>query len=331
MGERILVTGATGFIGKRLVEYLLVRGFRVRIFLRPESARESGFGGRVEEFRGSYTDSEAIGRAVRDMDRVVHLAGVTKAADEKEFWEGNVVPVIRLLAALGEYNPGMKRLLLVSSLAACGPSCEGVTGIREEDAAHPVSAYGRSKLEAEILCMEASRDIPVTIVRPSAVYGPGDRDILQVFQMMQRGVLLTAGNARRQRFSMVYVDDLVQGIVAAASADASCGKRYFITSPEACSWDSLILAAKPVLGFRRLFRVALPGPLVYILGSVLEIAGTLAGKAALINRDKANELLQDFWVCSPEKAAEELGFTARTSLAEGIEKTIAWYRQKGWM
>ena len=330
MNETILVTGSTGFIGVRLLKYLESRKVRVKVFLRHESPVSAVPEG-VEVVRGSFSDIEALGRAVRGVDRVVHLAGVTKALDEAGYDEGNVMPVKNMLAAIRTYSPDLRRFLYVSSLAAAGPALEGMQGVRESERPSPVSAYGRSKLRAEQCCMEYSESIPVTVVRPPAVYGPGDRDVLQVFQMLAKGVLISPGNSSKQRFSMVYVDDLVCGIMAAAFSEKAPGKIYYITSPSSCSWDELIAAARPLLGFKKLFRLSLPVPFVFFTGTVMGAIGALLGKPALVNSDKVNELLQDYWVCSPELAQLDLGFTAATSLADGVEKTIFWYRRRGWL
>ena len=330
MPETILVTGSTGFIGLRMLSYLAKEGVIIRAFLRPESS-----GGAVPEgleiIRGSFGDKDSLARAVRGVDRIVHLAGLTKALDEAGYDAGNVMPVRNLLDAVKRHNPTLKRFLFVSSLTAAGPASEGIYGVRESDVPSPVSAYGRSKLRAETLCLERSIDIPITIVRPPAVYGPGDRDVLQVFQMLAKGLLVTAGRAARQRFSMIYVDDLISGIMMAARSDQSAGRIYYITSPRASSWDELIAVSQPVLGVKKLFRISLPDPVVFLVGMAIGLAGSLSGKPALISRDKANELVQDFWVCSPDQAKLDFGFSAETSLAEGIAKTISWYRRQGWL
>ena len=330
MSEKILVTGSTGFIGARVLMRLVEEGERVKVFLRTESPVDA-MPESVEVVRGSFSDMESLGRAVRDVDRIVHLAGVTKALDEKGYDMGNVMPVRNLLAATRKHNPELKRFLFVSSLTVAGPASEGIQGVKESDPSRPVSAYGRSKLRAEALCMESSNLIPVTIVRPPAVYGPGDRDVLQVFQMLAKGLFVSTSSAATQRFSMIYVDDLVKGILAAARLEKAVGRVYYITSSCSSSWDEVIAAARPVLGFTKLFRISLPAPLVFFIGTVMGAIGSLRGKLALINRDKVNELLQNYWVCSPQQAQRDLGFIAETTLAEGVEKTISWYQRKGWL
>ncbi|MEI8031853.1 MAG: NAD-dependent epimerase/dehydratase family protein [Chlorobiaceae bacterium] len=330
MGETILVTGSTGFIGKRLLHLLSREGVRVRVFLRRESS-PAGVPQGVEVVRGDFSDDQSLGRAVRSVDRIVHLAGVTKSVDEAGYDAGNVMPVQNLLAAVRRHNPSLKRFLLVSSLAAAGPASDGLTGLGESDSPSPVSAYGRSKLRGEKAALLHSAALPVTIVRPPAVYGPEDRDVLQIFQMLAKGVLVSVGNAGRQRFSMVYVDDLAEGIMAAARAEIAAGRTYYISGAAPFSWDEVIAAARPVLGFQKLVRVSLPKPLVYLAGSVIGAVGSLAGRPALINRDKADELVQDYWVCSPERAERDFGFKATTTLHEGVVKTIDWYRRNGWL
>ncbi len=330
MCETILVTGSTGFIGARVLCFLAEEGVKARIFLRMEST-VSDLPEGVEVVRGSFSDPESLKRAVRGVDRIVHLAGVTKALDEMAFDAGNVMPLQNLLDAVRKHNPALKRFLYVSSLTAAGPSLEGICGVRESDPPHPVSAYGRSKLRAETLCLEYAAQIPVTVVRPPAVYGPGDKDVLQVFLMLSKGLFVSAGAAERQRFSMIYVDDLVAGVMMAARNERAVGRIYYITSPRSWSWDDVIAAAKPALGFRKLIRISLPQPMVFFVGMVAGAVGTLRGVPVLINRDKANELVQDYWVCSPEQAELELGFTAGTTLDDGVAKTIAWYQRNRWL
>lgn len=333
MDERILVTGSTGFIGSRMVDALAGQGHRVRVLLRPESRGFSSHSasGAVEECRAAYDDPVALGKAVSGVTSIIHLAGVTKAVDEAGFIAGNVMPVENLLDAVHHHNPGLSRFMLVSSLAAAGPAVTPSPGVGEADRPIPVSAYGRSKLLGEEAALRHADRVPVSIVRPPAVYGPGDRDILEVFTMMKKGYLLSAGSGKQQRFSMIHVDDLIEGMVMALHSEQASGATWFLTSPRGYGWDEVIDAARPVLGFRRLWRINLPKPLVFTLGTVLGALAGLTGKPALVNRDKARELVQDYWVCNPEKAQRELGFTARTPLAEGIASTLHWYQQKGWL
>ena len=330
MKETILLTGSTGFIGQRLLHYLAEEKCHIKVLLRPESP-QTALPFDCEIVRGSFDDSQTLAKAVRGTTHIMHLAGVTKARDEDGYDAGNVMPLQNLLAAVRHECPDLKRFLYVSSLAAAGPAPEGITGLTESDAPAPVSAYGRSKLRAETSCHAQARHIPITIVRPPAVYGPGDKDVLQIFQMMAKGVLIGAGHPQKQRFSLIYVDDLVTGMVQAMRAENAVNRTYYLTSPTAYSWNELIAQAQPLLGFKKLRQFTLPMPFLLGVAGLMGAIGELQGKVPLINRDKVNELVQNYWVCSGKQAQLDFGFTATTPLQAGLATTIAWYRKKGWL
>ncbi len=331
MSKTVLVTGATGFIGSVLVAYLRSAGYEVRIFLRPESdsRRASDLHARI--FRGRYNDRASLRNALDGADMVIHLAGVTKSVDKEGFHRGNVMPVERMLEEIVKVNPGLERFVLVSSQAAAGPARSADAGVAESDAPGPVSAYGRSKLAGEAACLRWKDQVPVTIVRPPAVYGPGDRDVLQFFQLMKLRLMLAAGDGRKQRFSLIHVDDLVEGIMKAALSPSAAGETFFLTSPRGYSWDEFALAVQEELGVKRYLKIALPKILIRTLGAGMGAVGRLAGRPFLLNADKAAEMVQDYWVCSPAKAEKLLGFTASTTLEKGVRNTIAWYKMKGWL
>ncbi|MCW8797291.1 MAG: NAD-dependent epimerase/dehydratase family protein [Chlorobium sp.] len=331
MGRNILVTGATGFIGAVVVDYLKSRGDTVRVLTRPESDPGKASSMKVEILTGRYDDPASLRKALEGMDMVFHLAGVTKSVDEKGFYDGNVLPVKNLLESVMQVNPGLKRFLLVSSLAAAGPADNPDPGSREEDDSKPVSVYGESKLEAEKICLSFRDRLPVTIVRPPAVYGPGDRDVLQFIRMLQKGLVLGAGDVKKQRLSLVHVDDLVRGMVMAAESPAGTGEMYYITSPKGYSWEELSAAAARELGVKRIFSISLPKSLMKMLGYVAGSISSVTGRSGFLNPDKVSEMVQDYWVCSPRKAERQLGFTSAVSLEDGMHTTIAWYREKGWL
>ena len=331
MGYNFLVTGATGFIGTVLVDYLKKRNDKVRVLLRPESDVGKVSSMQVEVCRARYDDPESLRNALQGIDIVIHLAGVTKSIDEKGFYEGNVLPVKELMQVIREVNPGLQRFVLVSSLAAAGPADNPDPGIGEEAIPKPVSIYGKSKLEAEKICLSGKGAPSVTIVRPPAVYGPGDKDVLQFLQLLKKGLVVAAGDIGVQRLSLVYVDDLVRGIVMAAESLAGVGQTYFITSPKGYSWDELSSAAARELGVENVRKISLPKPLMRFLGHMAGFISSITGRAGFLSRDKVTEMVQDYWVCSPNKAKRRLGFTASVSLEEGMRSTIAWYKEQGWL
>lgn len=330
MQETVLVTGSSGFIGQRLLHHLIDEEYHVTVLLRPESPDVALPEG-CNIYRSSFHDHQALAQAVHNSTYIIHLAGITKARNEDEFDAGNVMPVQNLLAAIRHADIPLKRFVYVSSLAAAGPASEGIIGVTESDAPSPVSAYGRSKLRAETSCHAQARHLPITIVRPPAVYGPGDKDVLQILQMIAKGIFIGTGNPQKQRFSLIYVDDLVKGIIQAMRSEKTVNRTYYLTSPTSYGWNELIALAQPLLRAKKLWRLTVPMPLLVAIAGFMEAIGEIVGKIPLINRDKVNELVQHYWVCSGKNAESDFGFVATTPLQEGLASTIAWYRNKGWL
>src|SRR5512143_719814 len=185
---KALLTGASGFIGSHLADALLAHGYSVRVLLRRSSSLEWLEDQRLERVYGDLFDKEALRMAVSDVDYVYHLAGLTKAKKREEYFRANHLGTKNLLEAVQEKAPRLQRFVHVSSQAAVGPS-PTVAPIDETAPAKPITSYGQSKWAAEQECRQFSRHLPVTIVRPPAVFGPRDRDILEFFRSASRGIL----------------------------------------------------------------------------------------------------------------------------------------------
>ena len=278
--------------------------------------------------QASYDDRDAL-RSIVDSEKpdwLYHVAGVTKGVGYEDFWRGNVMPTANLLWALREAHPDVKRFVHVSSLAAFGPSTAH-RPLREDDPRRPVEHYGRSKLEAEQV-VEDEPVVPWTIVRPAAVYGPGDVDYFELFKITRRRLNLFYGNRDKPK-SVIYVDDCVDAIVRAASADAAIGQGYFLCDGEPLTWERFQELLVEHLG-KRVVTVNLPGALLRVVGEAGELASKVDGKARLFNKQKAIMGLQDAWTCSGDKAAKEIGFEAKIKPREGVRLTDEWYEREGW-
>jgi len=327
---RWLVTGATGFIGQTLAERLLARGHRVRALVRdPTRAAELGAAG-VELVAGDVARPETLPAAVDGVDAVVHLAGLTKALTRDELFRvnaGGTRALARAAAAVGR-----PRFVLVSSLAASGPARAGRPRT-EEDRPAPVSLYGESKLAAEEAVRELAGKLDVTVVRPPAVYGPRDAELLPaLFRMARAGVIVKAGFADK-RYSLVHVEDLSDAIVLAAERGRGLGRSgnegvYFTDDGAPRGWDELGRAALEALG-RRGVVVSVPEAVSWLVAGASSVASRITGKAAILSLDKMLEIREGAWTCTSERARRELGWEPRFDLAEGMRQSVDWFRRAG--
>ena len=324
---KALVTGANGFIGSHLVEALRADGCDVRCLLRPTSDRRWLEGVEYEEAIGSLEDEGSLARAVRGVDVVYHNAGATKARKAETLYRVNVGGTTNLAdACLAQPTP--PRFVYVSSQAAAGPCREG-DPLREGDASRPVSDYGRSKLEGERALHKRAADLPFVVVRPSAVYGPRDTEVLLYFKFINRGIEPALGWDDRY-VSLCYVSDLAAALLAAGRGAGVQGETYFVAHDEVWNWRGISREIAAALGVKTL-QVRIPNAILFGAATVAELAATLSGKVATLNRERARVMMEELWVCNVNKAKAELGFSPRVGFAEGARLTTTWYRQQGWL
>jgi nucleoside-diphosphate-sugar epimerase len=324
-----VVTGSSGFIGSHLVEALLARGAAVRALVRHES-HPAGRDSRVAYHTADLLDDRSVRESPiwKDATHVFHVAGVTKRRTLAEFRYGNVIPVANILAALTDGRGArLQRVVLVSSQAAAGPALALDHPITEEDPPHPIEAYGRSKLEAEQVAMRYGESMPVTIVRPSAVYGPRDVDFLNVFKQATNRVAVFAAPAD-QLMSIVHVHDLVRAIVMASETPHARGRTYFVGSDAPVSWRTLyeLIAELASSNYR---AVQLPQSLLQIAGHAGNALGRLTGRPVLLNTNKVSLAAPSWWLCDSSRAHDELGWHPEISLQDGLRDTYNWYREAG--
>lgn len=323
-----LVTGATGFIGSHLVDLLLKQKYAVRVLLRRTSDTVWLQGLPIEYVYGDLFDTNALREAVAGVDYVFHSAGVTKAKTAAEYFRGNTEGVKNLLDAVTQNNPGLKRFVQISSQTAAGPS-PGKTPITEETTPRPITTYGRSKLAGEEACAERLGRIPITIIRPPAVYGPRDRDIFEFFNTMSKGLQPMVG--MKEKFvSLIHVGDLVRGFLMAAESENAIGQTYFLSSSQVYGWKEVGEVARRIIG-KTAFRVKIPEAGVFAIAAVSEFFGLFSRKPVLINLEKARDMVQDYWTCDSSKANRDFGYVQEITLDEGIRNTVEWYKSKGWL
>jgi len=325
---RALVTGATGFIGSHLVELLLKKNHAVRVLLRKTSDTIWLNGLQVEYAYGDLFDEAALHKAVADVDYVYHSAGVTKAKTKEEYFRGNTEGTKNILEATLRRNPALKRFVQISSQTAAGPSPSKLP-VTEEAPCHPITSYGRSKLRAEEICLEKRDALPITIVRPPAVYGPRDKDIFEFFNTMSKGLQPMVG-LHEKYVSLIHVSDLVRGFVMAAESDVSKGGIYFISSRSIYGWKEVGEITRRLMA-RSVVRLRIPAPGVYAIAGVSEFFGLFSKKPVLINFEKARDMVQSYWTCDSSKAKRDFGYEEEISLEQGIRSTLDWYKSRGWL
>jgi len=324
-----LVTGATGFIGSHLTGSLLNKGFRVKALVRPSSNLRWITGLELELLTGSLQDARFLEQAVAGVDHIFHLAGAVRAKNPKDFYFHNTLATMNLARAALDNDPGLKRFVFASSQAAAGPAECLEQPVCERDACRPLSDYGKSKLQAEQELLALSDRLPVTIVRPPPVYGPRDTEVLEYFQWIKRGLALLPGFMTRYT-QLIYVKDLVDGMMLAASSQNTRGKTYFLAEDRSYTWGEISDTIAGSLG-KRIVKLHLPLQLAHFTAIINEAGAYVMDKPAMVTRQKVREMSQRYWTVSSQAAQKDFGFQCRYDLARGIQETAEWYQKQGWI
>ncbi|HPC83017.1 MAG TPA: NAD-dependent epimerase/dehydratase family protein [Thermoanaerobaculaceae bacterium] len=319
----VAVTGATGFIGTNLLQVLVRSGIRPRVLVRDPGRLPAELAPAVEVVGGDLLDGAAVGRLADGAATVLHLAGLVRAPDETSFDRANRLGTALLVEALAARAPDA-RLVHLSSLAAAGPSREP-GGRAPEDEPSPVSAYGRSKLGGE---REVRRHPgPWLVLRPPAVFGPRDIDILQFFRLAARGLVpVPAG----ERFvTVAYVADVVRAILAAAAGTGS-GHVLHLGEPHPRTLRALVRAIAAAGGVRARV-VPLPAVVVRAAGLGGDLLQRLGFRTVALTSDKATELLARHWAARTGESLAALGLPGFVPFEDGAARTWEWYRQHDWV
>jgi nucleoside-diphosphate-sugar epimerase len=319
------VTGATGFIGSHLVEALLQKGVQVRCLLRKAGDLKWLKDLPVEITLGDCIDKASLREAVKGVDQVFHLAGITKAVKEKAFFEINAFGTENLILACCQHNPHIQKFLYLSSQAAAGP-CQNGNKKRESDPCEPVSPYGQSKRLGEELALAHSQELPLVILRPPGVYGPRDKDFYALFKWVSRRI----NPCFSGQVSLCYVQDVVQAILLAAESRTISGEIFFVSDGTDYHMEEIGDALAQTIGVTPL-SIPIPKWFIFGVASFSEYLSFISGRPPLISRGMAEQMIQEDWTCDITKAKTLLGFQPQFQLLQGARLTFHWYRKQKWL
>ncbi len=325
---KVFITGATGFIGSHLADKLIAKKYQIKCLVRKNSNIRWLKDKPIEFVNGSLWDDKLLENALADVDYVYHVGGVTFGKKKEDYYKGNVEATKNLIKVTHAVNPKLKKFIFVSSQTAVGPSL-GEKPIDENTEYHPITTYGRSKMEAEKVVKQYFDKMNCTIIRAPAVYGPRDVAILEYFKTMSRGLQPMIG-FNDKKVSLIHASDLVDGMILAGESEKAVSNIYFITSERPYSWKEVGELTKEFMG-RKTIKIKIPHFVVYIVGANAQFFSLFSKKPAIMNIEKCRDLTQAYWTCSGEKAGRELGFKETLGLVNGLKDTIDWYKKEGWI
>jgi nucleoside-diphosphate-sugar epimerase len=282
----------------------------------------------IEVNWGDCNDKNSLREAVEGVEQVFHLAGVTKAVHEKTYFEVNAFGTENLIHACLENNPRIQKFIYLSSQAAAGP-CRNGNKKKESDQCKPVSPYGQSKQMGEELALAHAQELPLLILRPSAVYGPRERDIYTFFKLLSKRIKPCLPS-KDQHISLCYVEDIIQAILLAAQVKGSSGEIFFLSDGQDYRLEEIGDVFAQAMGVNA-FCIRVPEWMIIGMASFSEYLSKLSGKPPLLNKGKVEEILQRNWVCDITKAKTALGFEPHISLAQGAKLTFEWYKKENWL
>ena len=338
---KILITGASGFIGSFIVEEALRRGMETWAAVRGSSKRDFLQDERIHFIELNLNVEEQLEEQLKghQFDYVVHAAGVTKCLNTSDFHRVNTEGTKHLVMALMKTQHQLKRFVYLSSLSVFGAIHEQhpYTEIKETDTPRPNTEYGKSKLEAErwletlneTLGLRNEKLFPFVILRPTGVYGPRERDYFLMAKSIKQHSDFAVGY-QQQDITFVYVLDVVQAVFLACEKGQT-GRKYFLSDGKVYQSATFSNLIRKELGNPWWIRVTAPIWVLRVITFLGDKWGHLTGKISALNNDKYHILKQRNWRCDIEPARRELGYEPKYTLEQGVPLSIKWYQENGWL
>ncbi len=336
MQKKILITGASGFIGSSIVAKALEQGYETWAGIRSTSNRDMLQDKRINFIDLNYTDTNKLTNQLTSFankhgkfDAIVHVAGITQAIRKADFEKINFQFTKNFVDALIAADLVPKTFVFMSTLGSIGVGDEiNYTPMQCDRTPNPNTLYGKSKLLAENY-LKSIPNFPYVILRPTGVYGPNDKDYLILMKAVKKGINVGAG-FKKQILSFIFVSDLTD-IVFTAIEKNIARKEYFVSDGLSYTDDEFNKIVQRALNRKRVLRLKIPLFIVKAASVVSEKIGELLNQSVTFNTDKYKIMKQRNWACDISPLQKELNYTPQVYLEEGVEKTIAWYKRKGWL
>ena len=324
----VVVTGATGFIGSHLIDYLVGKDCTIHALVRETSdQRWLNKSGQVKIHVVDLAQSSSIS-CLEKADYLFHCAGLTKAKTRDDYFCGNVYSCEVLYERCVAIGSNLKAIVHLSSLAAAGPSMRGEAA-QEKNPCKPVTYYGESKLAGEKIALKYSSLLPIVIIRPPVVYGPREENFFVYLKTLSQGWNIKIGTTRRE-LSLVYVTDIVRAMVRAAVCYPKNEKIYYVTDGVSYIWNDISDTAMSIFDMPAK-TIVIPELLLVFLSRISETLAWFSLKPALFDRQRVIDICQTSWVASPKAFFESHAFQPKYNLEKGLEETIDWYKKNNWL
>ena len=333
---KILITGGTGFVGSHFIDKLLDNGHKPICMIRKSSNTRWLEKHKEIEYINcdlQHLDEKGIEKLAEDIneiDAVIHCAAAVKALNYTEYYKSNVVTTINLLKASKKINNKNLKFIFISSQAACGPS-DSINGKTEDDIDHkPLTSYGKTKLIAEQETLKFKDDFKVTILSPSSIYGPREKEFKIIFSNAKKGFFTTMGGMDLYA-DMLYVSDFVDIMYTTLRKDdIKSGEKFFISDGDKYSRHSIKACLDKTIG-KKTFLINVPKIGGKILGYMLSFFSFISKKPIFLNKEKVREILAKYQVFSIEKAKKMLDYKPQIKLKKGFQLTYDWYKENNWL